>query len=857
MRTRPLAVLAPFALSASLLAATSLAATSLAIVGGCNKTQPKPKAPAPVAPPAAKNVAKAAPDAGAPAAADVAAKPPPSPVDDGKAAAAADLGSPKTIQKAVDTADALVAWADKHAADADAAAARAWSAELRLLATGSSAALLTGPTARALGGDGAQARQLRQALQAVTAVDKAVKSAKPGAKPDLKGLDLGRVGLAVRALLASNADIKDVTFDLEAARTLAKGTTPEGLALRAAWLERLERAVKALRTEAPDLRFITFSRIAGRLLCPACADAHHVTPDMVNRFLIAKKNKGGIICAGAVAGDTAPTTADGTIDRLAACAKDVGIPQGTERVAFWGANFLAIATLTFAHELADAPQPQGTPLSPAVAKRTAALKAALAAPLALPVPTIAEHLPESGDRPAGAKVPGVMTGLGFGGLTDRALPLAVWFVGPKDIRAGLWPVVSVGEAGLTSLTARASYPAGGLSVMSLEDLATAKPDKETGAVEALMSAAVGLTKAADALAPKLQPPPAKGDERGHTAELVVDALAPASAVEASLKALKARGYGNFRFAKTAAHGRTLALLTGTLGDALRDKLGVVYERPLMAVVARDHVDLWRPAKARKVDGKALAPKGDPKAKLPEEVSVGYVGHTVTRLRIPIPGGMGRGLDDATLKIVEAGLRYLQATTGAGPLLHVVAGKDALAADVLRVAHVFQERRGKSAIKDPTPYWPETECGGKGYMANRRLPEGCPVGVAVAFSDMTPPRVRVSSRVVKGDKPKPPAPPPAGFCDKRDIAANMRKRKAAFRFCYERELRLKRDLKGRVVVSFTIGLDGKLRGAPRVASSSLKDKAVHKCLLGNVSKLRFKPPQGGVCQVRWPFKFEPR
>ncbi len=852
MRTRPTTALALLAVPA-----TVVAVASLALLGGCNKQQPEPKAPAPAKASQAKDVGRAAPDAATAKAADAAPTPPPSPVEDAKKAAAADLGSPKTIQKAVDTADALVAWADKHPAAPDAVAARAWSAELRLLATGSSAALLTGPTARALGGDGAQARQLRQALQAVTKAEEAVRGAKPQAKPDLKGLDLGRLGLAIRALLASNADVKDVTFDLDAAWTLAKGTTPEGMALRAAWLERLERAVKAIRSEAPDVRFITFARTAGRLLCPTCADAHHVTPDMVGRFLIAKKNKGGIICQGAVTWDKAPTTAEGVIERLAACAKDVGIPQGTERVAFWGANFLAIATLNLARELTQAPRPEGTPLTPAVVKRAKALEAALAAPVALPVPAIAESLPESGDRPADAKLPAVMTGLGFGGLTDRALPLAVWFVGPKDIRAGLWPVVSVGDEGIVSLTARSSYPAGGLSVMSLEDLGEAKPDKETGAVEALMSAAVGLTRAADALAPKLQPPPAKGDARGKMAEIVVDALAPASAVVASLKALKARGYGNFRFAKTAAHGRTLALLTGSLDDALRDELGVVYERPLMAVVTRDHVDLWRPATPRKVDGKVLAPKGDPKAKLPEEVSVGYVGRTVTRLRIPIPGGMGRGLDDATLKIVDAGLQYLQKVSGAGPLLHVVAGKDALAADVLRVAHVFQEHRAKSTIEDPTPYWPETECGGKGYMANRRLPEGCPVGVAVAFSDLAPPRVRVNSRVVKGDKPKPAAPPPAGFCDKRDIAANMRKRKAAFRFCYERELRLKRDLAGRVVVSFTIGLDGKLRGAPRVASSSLKDAAVHKCLLKNVAKLRFKPPQGGVCQVRWPFKFHPR
>ena len=85
---------------------------------------------------------------------------------------------------------------------------------------------------------------------------------------------------------------------------------------------------------------------------------------------------------------------------------------------------------------------------------------------------------------------------------------------------------------------------------------------------------------------------------------------------------------------------------------------------------------------------------------------------------------------------------------------------------------------------------------------------------------------------------------------------MNRNKGSFRFCYQRELQSNPDLAGRVVLRFTIGTDGRPKGAS-IASSALGNKAAHACLLKTVQRMTFKPPKGGVCPVRWPFTFKPK
>jgi len=130
-------------------------------------------------------------------------------------------------------------------------------------------------------------------------------------------------------------------------------------------------------------------------------------------------------------------------------------------------------------------------------------------------------------------------------------------------------------------------------------------------------------------------------------------------------------------------------------------------------------------------------------------------------------------------------------------------------------------------------------------------------LVVAFSGLAVPSERgLSTKPKKGDKPAEPdkKPPPSDeFCNKADIQTQMRKRAGTFRFCYEKELQLEKELAGRLVASFTIDMGGKVKGLS--TSGSLPSKTVAECVKNEIKKVQFAPPAGGECVVSWPFQFK--
>ena len=95
----------------------------------------------------------------------------------------------------------------------------------------------------------------------------------------------------------------------------------------------------------------------------------------------------------------------------------------------------------------------------------------------------------------------------------------------------------------------------------------------------------------------------------------------------------------------------------------------------------------------------------------------------------------------------------------------------------------------------------------------------------------------------------------GFCSKKNLSDVVRRRAGAIRVCYEKRLQIKQGLKGKIVVQWRIGLDGKVEQANVVGGqSSLKDSNVQSCILRTIRRMRFAKPEGGKCVVRWPFVF---
>ncbi|MBU47111.1 MAG: hypothetical protein CL920_00255 [Deltaproteobacteria bacterium] len=99
-------------------------------------------------------------------------------------------------------------------------------------------------------------------------------------------------------------------------------------------------------------------------------------------------------------------------------------------------------------------------------------------------------------------------------------------------------------------------------------------------------------------------------------------------------------------------------------------------------------------------------------------------------------------------------------------------------------------------------------------------------------------------------------PVAGSWGKNVIRRVIRGNVKRFKFCYERQLIAHPKLKGRVVMSFSIGKQGHVHD-PKVASSTLKNQKVETCLQKAFSTLRFpQPPAGRSVKVRYPLTFHP-
>ena len=94
---------------------------------------------------------------------------------------------------------------------------------------------------------------------------------------------------------------------------------------------------------------------------------------------------------------------------------------------------------------------------------------------------------------------------------------------------------------------------------------------------------------------------------------------------------------------------------------------------------------------------------------------------------------------------------------------------------------------------------------------------------------------------------------AGFCKEKDITRVVNSRQRGITYCYEKELARNPELQGKVTMSWRIGLDGKVVKV-LVASSTLGSKSVEGCMKRAIQRWRFPKPEGGMCQIRFPFVF---
>lgn len=765
----------------------------------------------------------------------------PSPLPEARRLVSATVAGVDELSALARGAAEIGSWAAEHPEHPDAPAALVAGATLDVLAVGAATALDTPTAWQVLEGRGANPEKVLRA--ALTALEHAEAGGANDAAP---------VREAAAAMLGLDPDVKDVRLDRAALQALFAESRPEATAVRAVAGGRLLWALSALTTLPGEFGYEMALRTAGRLVCSRCADLHHVTPDRISGLLLNESNRGGVICDAAITAASAATSPPAQIEALSECPEFRTAGGEGEPPLLWSANAPLIGLLREADRIGALEVPAG-PLAGLIGRQMATLKSRLAVPWALPVPVVDAPLAQvaGADRTFLASI----DGLDGDGLSVAALPLGVVSVGPEGVRAGLRPVVSIDKGELASKSVEVGLPSGGRIVLGLAELLATTPDPTTGAIHQVSSVITEIAAAETAFGAQVLPKPLLlPQESGRAVSLVVDEEASALAVVRTIDALGAAGVTQFMLEKTQSVGRVLPLLVRDAPADLDALVPVGFHRPIIAVVQAGKVDVWAPAGEDEE-----APRvGDAKKPLPPGAVPSYSGIDVARLTVAGPADGRLGATGAA-NAVEA-IEWFLARSGAGPVVHVVAGEGAVASDLLRIVDGFQTRSGPK-LEKPGAIWAGASCGGEAYDRLRRQAASCPTGVAIAFSRVALPEARGLSASPAGNvKPRSSAPvaeAAAGFCDKRSIQNGMAVRKASFRFCYERELRGKPELQGRVEMRFVIGLDGKVSGEPKIIGSTLKDAAVEGCLVDSVKKASFDKPDGGVCTVNWPFRFEPR
>lgn len=97
----------------------------------------------------------------------------------------------------------------------------------------------------------------------------------------------------------------------------------------------------------------------------------------------------------------------------------------------------------------------------------------------------------------------------------------------------------------------------------------------------------------------------------------------------------------------------------------------------------------------------------------------------------------------------------------------------------------------------------------------------------------------------------------GTIDRNGIIRVIQQNKAVIRRCYERELRFKKSLSGRLMVNFIIGEQGRVTSASIDKSqSTLNNEGVESCLANEIKTFKFPdPPAGSIAEIKYPFNFQ--
>jgi hypothetical protein len=271
-----------------------------------------------------------------------------------------------------------------------------------------------------------------------------------------------------------------------------------------------------------------------------------------------------------------------------------------------------------------------------------------------------------------------------------------------------------------------------------------------------------------------------------------------------------------------------------------------FDRPIIVQLTAEGVSIFPPKGKRET---APAGAGNPVWSGGGGAQAWYLYETLFKVTLP-----------ATATPVEMAdaVEKLGGSSKAGNVLYLEAADGVNADRIVQAAGALNATAG-SPLADTSAY-PGINCA----EAN-----GCPTRVVVMMTGSGIPSSRKLTKepTKKEVAPPPPPPPPKAspqFCNKKDIEKVMRGRKSAFKFCYERIKQAKPGLGGPMTVKFEIPLNGRATNI-RMGKVNLTDggspapksdvNKIFSCVKSHIGKVHFQKPDGGICAVRWPFKFQ--
>ncbi len=411
------------------------------------------------------------------------------------------------------------------------------------------------------------------------------------------------------------------------------------------------------------------------------------------------------------------------------------------------------------------------------------------------------------------------------GLAGTYTPLVVVALKGEEMRVGLRPALAWEDGQVRDLAKDQRFP--GAPVASGADL--------TRLTDALVEVGgARLREAIEAAAPiEARAYPEAGEarnadrkDRPRTLLWTVEQGVPAQRFETALALAERAGLGEARLLQPGSLFQVLPFFFRQV-PAIAGLQAPKGARVLVALGA-DAAEIYPPA----AGGRCGVPGGT----WPEGVRVLRQGGEVTGVQVRWGEAEGfKGLLAAAL-----GRWFQEARSGCAlaPLVPVIVRARDLPSAMLADAVAEVLAAPGPAFTDVSQWFPGLAC---------REGGPCPAAIPILFAaDRVPKPTKTEAKVEVSR--------PAGFCDQKDVARVMGGRAGAVRACYEMYLQRNPELAGRLEVRFTIEEDGSISGLTVTANELGQEVAA--CVLRQIASLKFPKPAGGVCVIRWPYRFKP-